>query len=549
MLSAFIFLILQANLLPFIQSICLDNGNYKNNSTYRDNLNTVLSSLPVNIDRNGFYYASVGENPDRANAIAMCRGDVQLPTCRECIQNIAAGLLTSCPNQKQAIDWYLEDIRCMLRYSNETILGTLATSPKSWVSSGTNATSYDKFKADLRRLLDNLRGRAAYGGTLRKVAAGNVTGPDFQSIYALVQCTPDLSPENCIRCLTEAALEIPICCDGMRGGSVLLPSCILGFETFSFYNETRLQELAAPPGEGDGNNTTRSRIVIIIVVSIVACVILALFVGILLRKRIKRKPRETPETVDDIRTTESLKYALSTIRDATYDFSNDNKLGQGGFGTVYKGKLPNGEEIAVKRLSKDSGQGDLEFKNEVLLLAKLQHRNLVRLLGFCLEAMEKLLIYEFVQNASLDLFIFVDIWPQNTQYMGNFPLSRMSLALECLSWKLLVVKETIVSDVGRMSPQPLMADFSSCPPEHQTPKLGSYANVTASNSNRPNLPFDPKRIVPVGTHQVRLFKWTPDDFSISIIYGPVCVELDLLRRELKRLLLSLMILHSSKDRI
>ncbi|KAG6402899.1 hypothetical protein SASPL_135113 [Salvia splendens] len=83
------------------------------------------------------------------------------------------------------------------------------------------------------------------------------------------------------------------------------------------------------------------------------------------------------------------------------------KAGHGGFGTVYKGKLPNGLEIAVKRLSRDSGQGDMEFKNEVLLLAKLQHKYLVRLLGFVLEGMEKVLVYEFVQNASLDNFIFV----------------------------------------------------------------------------------------------------------------------------------------------
>ncbi|KAG7956255.1 hypothetical protein I3843_11G114900 [Carya illinoinensis] len=97
---------------------------------------------------------------------------------------------------------------------------------------------------------------------------------------------------------------------------------------------------------------------------------------------------------------------LTAIANATNNFSSNNKLGEGGFGPVYKGTLPEGQVIAVKRLSTNSGQGPNEFINEVKLIAKLQHRNLVKLLGCCKEENEKILIYEYMPNKSLESFIF-----------------------------------------------------------------------------------------------------------------------------------------------
>ncbi|XP_068654028.1 G-type lectin S-receptor-like serine/threonine-protein kinase At1g11330 [Aristolochia californica] len=99
-------------------------------------------------------------------------------------------------------------------------------------------------------------------------------------------------------------------------------------------------------------------------------------------------------------------FNFDSIAAATDNFLAENKLGEGGFGPVYKGKLPSGPEIAVKRLSRSSGQGVEEFKNEIILIAKLQHRNLVRLLGCCVQREEKILIYEYLPNKSLDAFLF-----------------------------------------------------------------------------------------------------------------------------------------------
>ncbi|XP_057961815.1 G-type lectin S-receptor-like serine/threonine-protein kinase At1g11410 [Malania oleifera] len=97
-------------------------------------------------------------------------------------------------------------------------------------------------------------------------------------------------------------------------------------------------------------------------------------------------------------------FNLRDIKSATNNFTD--KLGEGGFGEVYKGHLSNGQEIAVKRLLECSRQGVKEFKNEVLLISRLQHRNLVKVLGCCIDGEETMLIYEYMPNKSLDSFIF-----------------------------------------------------------------------------------------------------------------------------------------------
>ncbi|PNT61924.1 hypothetical protein BRADI_5g23050v3 [Brachypodium distachyon] len=108
---------------------------------------------------------------------------------------------------------------------------------------------------------------------------------------------------------------------------------------------------------------------------------------------------------------------FESIVAATNNFSDSNLIGRGGFGKVYKGMLEGGNEVAIKRLGEGSRQGIEEFKNEIVLFAKLQHRNLVRLLGCCIHRDERLLIYEYLPNKSLDAFLF----DSKRQYVLDWP--------------------------------------------------------------------------------------------------------------------------------
>ncbi|CAI0383354.1 unnamed protein product [Linum tenue] len=119
-----------------------------------------------------------------------------------------------------------------------------------------------------------------------------------------------------------------------------------------------------------------------------------------------RKGGENEEDLEKIAAQEQKHFAFETLVSATKDFHPSNKLGEGGFGPVYKGKLDDGREIAVKRLSHSSRQGKNEFTTEAKLLARVQHRNVVSLLGYCVHDMEKLLVYEYVVNESLDKLLF-----------------------------------------------------------------------------------------------------------------------------------------------
>jgi len=169
--------------------------------------------------------------------------------------------------------------------------------------------------------------------------------------------------------------------------------------------------VGTPPAAGKGGKEYGIPVVIVAVLlpSIAALNLVAWLCYWKRQRPIEQAKQKYPmysAGAEDTETVDSMMMDVSTLRAATGDFDETNKLGEGGFGAVYKGVLPDGDEIAVKRLSKSSTQGVEELKNELALVAKLKHKNLVRLIGVCLEQQERLLVYEFVPNRSLDLILF-----------------------------------------------------------------------------------------------------------------------------------------------
>ncbi|CAF2055842.1 hypothetical protein HID58_070125 [Brassica napus] len=114
-------------------------------------------------------------------------------------------------------------------------------------------------------------------------------------------------------------------------------------------------------------------------------------------------------------------FSLRQIKAATNNFDTANRIGEGGFGPVHKGKLPDGTIIAVKQLSTGSKQGNREFLNEIGMITALHHPNLVKLYGCCVEGDQLLLVYEYVENNCLARALF---GPQETQLRLDWPTRR-----------------------------------------------------------------------------------------------------------------------------
>ncbi|KAK3149758.1 hypothetical protein QOZ80_3AG0222310 [Eleusine coracana subsp. coracana] len=410
--------------------LCNNVSSYSMNSTYHSNVVTLLSSLSANASRSsvGFATGTIGAaTSEQAWGLTLCRGDINDSSCASCLSlasDYALGNNGKCRGVKD-VSIYFDS--CLLRYSSKDFLaspdevaGEVQYSPSKEVNITVNPGRFVELVADLVGALSDW---AANNSTAR-FATGvmNCSGETFtttsfdlvSNIYGLVQCTPNQAPEACKTCLGRFRDAMPDVFNATAGGQVNAVWCNLRYEIFNFYGSTPpVVNLVAPPpsapppalspADRNGNMTRGSgnaATVIAIVLGVLVAVLASLFIICFWKKT------QSKQHAEEDGDTGSLLFDLTTLRRATANFAEENKLGHGGFGAVYKGFLPDGRQIAVKRLDKDSGQGVKELRNELLLVAKLRHNNLAKLLGVCLNGKEKLLVYEYLPNRSLDTFLF-----------------------------------------------------------------------------------------------------------------------------------------------
>ncbi|XP_054821752.1 cysteine-rich repeat secretory protein 38-like [Prosopis cineraria] len=254
-LSLFIILTAQQD---FLYHLCYNvAGNYTNTSAYQSNLNLLLSNFTsdTKIDY-GYYTSSQGQNPDKVNALGLCRADIKADSCRSCLNNATSLLRRLCPNQKEA---YGYNDGCILRYTNRSMFG-INQDPDSFIyaiCNNENATDI-KYSEALDSLMRGLRSEAAAGNTRLKFAA-NTTTTLFQTIYGLAQCMPDLSEQDCDDCLEKSISSIPYFCNNRIGGRVVKLSCNIRYENYRFYDTAVIDSLSSPPPAPPSSNTSSSQ--------------------------------------------------------------------------------------------------------------------------------------------------------------------------------------------------------------------------------------------------------------------------------------------------
>ncbi|TXG67513.1 hypothetical protein EZV62_008788 [Acer yangbiense] len=223
----------------YLNNVC-SNNTFTRNSTYQSNLNLVLSSLASNANgSDGFSNATAGQNPNRVYGLFQCRSDLNTTTCQDCVVYASTEVTQRCPTQKGNIIWYDE---CLLHYSDSNIFSTVTTNPSHSLMNTKIPTDPTRFHELVLGLMNASTMLAANNTKRYATREGNFT--TSETIYTLVQCTQDLSSDDCSRCLRQNTANLP---NRNIGGRTYYPSCYCMYELYDFYNHNKTASPPPPP--------------------------------------------------------------------------------------------------------------------------------------------------------------------------------------------------------------------------------------------------------------------------------------------------------------
>ncbi|XP_040379829.1 cysteine-rich receptor-like protein kinase 2 [Oryza brachyantha] len=358
-----------------------------------------LELIYQNVTRSGFGAAASGEGADQVFGLGQCMAYLSPTDCQLCYAQSRVKLPHCLPATGGRI--YLDG--CFLRFGPDNFTAVASDANDTAVCSNATVSS-PAFSAASSALLRNVTAAAPGARDYYYSASSSASSalPGAPRVYAAAQCWRSLNASACAACVESARDRVVRrCLPRAAEGYGLNAGCVVRYSAQPFY-------LPANAASASGSSTRRIiAIVIASVFSAVAVIGIAL-VWAKMRNRRNDHHDDMDESSEIIRAIAAshLSFKYEELRKATDDFNQINKLGQGGYGSVYKGVLLDGREIAVKRLFFNTRQWADQFFNEVRLVSQVQHKNLVKLLGCSVEGPESLLVYEYLCNTSLDHYLF-----------------------------------------------------------------------------------------------------------------------------------------------
>lgn len=225
-------------------------------SEFPSNLNDLFSALNSDAtSETGYYNATFGnKQTEMAHGCFLCRGDVEVDVCAQCVNAAIQTAVRSCPTSKRVVWWYGEN--CMLRYSDESFFSIVQYLPEFIDGQvyiqpvpKVNTTRSDEptgFNQVMKSILNDLVTEAFKASSKFATKEAHVTGSNI-TLYSLAQCTQDLSTADCNSCLRVAVAQVVSTNRGIDGGLFLCPSCNVRYETVPFYGKPRVHHLRPPP--------------------------------------------------------------------------------------------------------------------------------------------------------------------------------------------------------------------------------------------------------------------------------------------------------------